>query len=215
MNELTRPTTEQYAKKLAIKGDDEKELDFINSYDWSPIVYEENGKYGLKNCIGEQLTDAKYDDFRLLSAHDLKIGARTVASIGKSEGIIILDGKGEWLVEPNYDYISYPNSIVGLFKDKKCGVMNLETKEWILPMEYDSISIENGFLFCNGIAFFDKNGKHGILNEDGKCTEAIFDEIEYDIEGSVRVRFGEEWGFVNEDGEFTLDEDESYFYYEV
>ena len=43
-------------------------------------------------------------------------------------------------------------------------------------------------------------------------TEAIFDEVETDFDGAVKVRIGESWGYINEDGMFTVDGDEACYW---
>ena len=73
-------------------------------------------------------------------------------------------------------------------------------------------SNEGGILFTNGITVFEKNGKSGVLNEYGEYTDAIFDEVDMPEMGqSIKVRIGDKWGYIAEDGSFTTDEDDAYF----
>ncbi len=53
-----------------------------------------------------------------------------------------------------------------------------------------------------------------MMREDGEHTEAIFDEVELDLEQAVKVRIGESWGCINEEGQFTEDGDEACYVYE-
>jgi hypothetical protein len=75
------------------------------------------------------------------------------------------------------------------------------------------IPLHNGFLFMNGIGLYKKDGRWGILNDAGEYTEALFDEVEEDIEGPVKVKLGEQWGFVQEDGTLSEEEDDAYFWF--
>ena len=66
--------------------------------------------------------------------------------------------------------------------------------------------------YCNGIGTFEINGKWGVMREDGEHTEAIFDEVETDFDVAVKVRIGEVWGWINEEGQFTKDGDEACYW---
>ena len=131
----------------------------------------------------------------------------------KKWGMIRIGNENEWVMEPVYDYIGFPNSITFVQKENKYGVINLTTQEFILPLELEFVSSENGFMFCNGISTYGKDGKEGVIMDNGEFTEAIFDETGVPEMGeNFQVRIGEEWGFINEKGLFTHDEDESYYY---
>ena len=210
---LPRPTVEEYTMMQALNTDSNQYLEVMNAFDWSVAIYEENGKYGLVNCLDELLLLPLFDNFRLLSSKPLVPGNKVVAKQNGLWGIIKLDGElGEWMIEPIYEYISYPNTITACYKDKKWGVLNTTTNEFIIPMICDHISLENGFIFCNGIGTFEINGKWGVMREDGEHTEAIFDEVETEFEQAVKVRIGETWGYINEDGKNTEDTDEAYYW---
>jgi hypothetical protein len=61
--QLLKPSAAQYAtfveKGLSL------DLDFLNAYDWSTVLVEQNGKYGLINCIGEQLVSPNFENFQI------------------------------------------------------------------------------------------------------------------------------------------------------
>jgi hypothetical protein len=50
------------------------------------------------------------------------------------------------------------------------------------------------------------------MREDGEHTEAIYDEVETEFDQAVKVRIGESWGYINEDGMITEDADEAYYW---
>lgn len=209
--ELLKPTKEDYLKKQHIDFDSEEDLVFVNRFNWSPEVYEVNGKKGLKNCIGEVLTDAVYDDFYNLPNFDISLHDKVVAVVNNKCGVVLLDGKGTWLVQPEYDYIGYPNQITYMKKEGKWGVYNLYENKFILPLVCDWLSHENGFLFCNEVAFYGIGDKTGVILGNGEFTRAMFDDVEMEDNGTVKVFYQKEWGYVNEEGQFTKDEDEAYF----
>ena len=213
METKLKPSREQFYKYINGVLSEDEAHDFYNTYDLENQVYEENSKFGLVNCTGEILVLPLFDDFRLLSSKPLVPGNKVVAQQNSLWGIVKVDGElGEWMIEPTYEYISYPNTIAACYKDKKWGVLNTTTNEFIIPMICDHISLENGFIFCNGIGTFEINGKWGVMREDGEHTEAFFDEVELDLEQAVKVRIGETWGYINEDGKFTVDRDESCYW---
>ena len=65
--------------------------------------------------------------------------------------------------------------------------------------------------FLNGTSIFKIEGKYGVLDAGGDMTEAIFDEVNPDLEGWVEVKYNGEWGYIDEDGQFTKDEEEASF----
>lgn len=212
-NQLPKPSPEVYATFIKNGGFSNPDLDFLNSYDWSSVLFEINGKYGLQNCIGEQLLSPVFENFQMMSNHNLKIGGRVVAEFNNKWGIISLDGNsGIWIVEPEYDYIGYPNSITMFRKADKFGVMNTDTKEWILPLICDTIYCSSGFMFINGIGVYKIAGKSGLILDSGEYTEAIYDEVDLAAEDYSKARIGDIWGYVAKDGQLVQDPDEAYFY---
>jgi hypothetical protein len=211
ITQLLKPTAAQYA--TFVEKGFSLDLDFLNAYDWSTVLVEQNGKYGLINCIGEQLVSPNFENFQMMSGHDMRIGERVVAQLNGKWGIITLDGgEGVWVVEPAYDYIGYPNTLTSFQKDNKWGVMNIATKEWILPLVCDKIYGANGFLFVNGIGVYEIGEKSGLILDNGEFTEAIYDEIDLVAEEFSKARIGDLWGFIAKDGQLVQDPDEAYFY---
>ena len=209
------PTKSDYNKYLEISNESnwtDENIDFVNQFDFDTKTFEENGQTGLKNCINEIIIPAKYEDFLILSQHVYKTGSK-VATMSKGKWGILTIGNEKWILKPEYDYVGFPNNIIYVVKDEKYGIVNLSTNEFVLPPELEFVSSENGFMFCNGIATYGKNGKEGVMMDNGEFTEAIFDETGVPEMGEYfQVRIGDQWGFINENGEFTSDEDEAYYY---
>jgi hypothetical protein len=210
-DQLPKPSKEQYA--IFNENDEDLDLDFLNAYDWSTELVEKNGKYGLVNCIGEPLLQPNFEDFQMMSGHDIKTGDRVVTKLNDKWGIITVDGgEGVWFVEPVYDFIGYPNTITSFLKGNKWGVMNIVSKEWILPLVCDKIYINNGFMFMNGVGVYEIGDKTGLISANGEFTDAIFDEVELDEDDFYKGRIGELWGYIDEDGQLVQDADEAYYF---
>src|SRR5690554_658719 len=186
-------------------------IELKQKFDWSSELIEKDGKYGLKNCVGELLAPCLFEDFKVLGGVFLKQTDRVVAQQGGKWGVLQADGSGAWLVQPEYDYISFPNRLVAVKKEENWGVLDVTTLEFIIPLEQDLVYTPNGFLFMNGVAFFEKNGKTGMLDDYGHKTEAVFDEVDYD-ESIIKVLYEGKWGYADKDGNFTEDPDENVYY---
>lgn len=211
--QLPKPTAAILAHRTTLEKESKQDelLDLLNSYDWSCEVFEENGKYGLKSCVGKVLLPAKFDNFKALANVHVNEGQKMVAMQDGKYGILRADGIGKWIVAPEFDEIGYPNIITSVYKDGKWGVINTSSGELIIPAELDLIYGGNDFIFNNGMAYFEKDGKVGVMNEDVEFTEAIFDEAEPDEHGVIVVKLNGKEGFIDENGQFTEDEDEAWF----
>jgi hypothetical protein len=218
-NELPRPSKADYEKKSAFdkamsKGelvDYNEYMDLFNRFDWSAEVFESNGKYGLKNAVGEIIVAPDYEDFMMLSSSDLQTGDWVVAQDKGKWGVLEVDGNGNWMIEPEYDYIGYPNPITHVRKNEKWGVLDINKNEFIIPLECDKVHADMGFMFTNGIAIYEKDGKVGVIIEDGRFTSPIFEDVDEE-NGFVKVKHKGEWGYINQEGEFTTSEDEEEYW---
>ena len=77
------------------------------------------------------------------------------------------------------------------------------------------MSLYEGFLFCNCIGYYKKDGLYGVISQFGNFTAPIFNRITDDIDGAVKVQLGEHWGYIKEDNTFTQDEEEAAYFFEV
>lgn len=131
----------------------------------SPAVYNENGKFGLKDENGNIVVKAQYKKFIRLGETGWLIQS------GSKFGIMNDDGK--ILVEPKYNRA---DRVLGKFaklgKGDKYGLFD-EKGFVVLPVEYSSIDLLYGgmFLTC-------KNYKYGITDHSGQMIlDNIFDDI--------------------------------------
>jgi len=213
-----KPTPADYIirEKLEKKdyGSDEHN-DFLAAFDWATEVIEKDGKYGLRNALGEELVPPAFENFKALGRLEIKNGDRVVAQYNGKWGVLIADGKGTWMVEPDYGYIGYPNDYAQVEKDGKWGVLNLPKNEFLIPPHCDNIYQMDGFMFINGIGSYEKDGKTGLVRVDGAYTEAIFEDVVLDTEETIMVKFQGEWGYLDENSKFTIDDDKiGWFFYE-
>ena len=215
---LPKLTSADYAKLRELennlknnKGGDHSCLNFQNSFDWSAYIFEKDGKYGLKSAIGEIVLPANFEDFKLLSNTDIQNGDKVVVKQNGKWGVLKAGGEGTWLIDPEFDYIGYPNNFTHVCKNDKWGVLNIPERKFLIPLECDTIQSDGGFMFINGVGIYEKDGKLGLVTENGEFTEPVFNDTDWDMEGGVKVLQNDQWGYVNEDGQFTTDEDEAYY----
>jgi hypothetical protein len=180
-------------------------------------IFKLNGKYGIRSLNNEILVPAEYDDFVLLSGFDIQKGDRITAIKDDKYGVLSVNGEStSWILEPIYEFIGVPNNVTYVYKDGEYAVYNFRDKCFIIE-HIEELSVHAPGFFCaNGIGTFTKKNKKGIITEDGRFTEANFDDIdEGDWHGLVKVKEGDQWGYVNADNNFTQDEDECAYFFEV
>ena len=194
----------------------DQHLNILNNYDWTTSVFQEGDKYGLKMWDDTILLPAIFDNFRTLTSEELHFGDKVVANLNGKEGVVLPKENGwRWLLNSEFDYITYPNDIVAVKKGEKWGIYCFNKTNYLIPIECEEITLHSGFLFMNGIGEFKKDGLWGIISDSGEYTEAIYSEVEEDIEGPVKVKLGEKWGYVKEDLTFSENEDDAYFWYSM
>ena len=222
---LLRPTPADYEKRayyeeiISEQGMDsevdDEYMEFLNRFEWGGELYMDGELCGLKNALGEVLLAPVFEDMKLLSQHDIEKGDRIVAQQNSKWGVVLADGVGTWLVQPEYDTIGYPNSLTYVCKNGKWGVLNLATFEFLIPLECDKIYADNGFMFINGVGVYEKDDRKGIVSSSGEFTGAIFDDVDCEPDEHVKVLLNGEWGYINEGNEFTSDLEEAYYFSEM
>lgn len=131
----------------------------------NPVVFNEDGKFGLKDNAGKVIVNAKYKKL-------IRLGERGwIIQSGSKFGVMSNDGT--ILVEPKY---THADRVLGKFaklgKGDKYGIFD-EMGFSVLPVEYSSIDLLYGgmFLTC-------KNFKYGITDFNGQVIlDNMFDDI--------------------------------------
>lgn len=134
----------------------------------------------------------------------------------------VIDGKGNIIIEPNYDVIQIPNPAKPIFicmseyntetKEYKTKVLN-DKKEQIFT-GYESVQAIPTETTADGVPFektvlkYKKDGKYGLINiEEKEVTKPIYDEITaipYK-EGMMLVKQGDKQGVINLNGVQVID----------
>ena len=160
----------------------------------NPVIFNDNGKFGLQDGHGAVIVEAKYKKL-------IRLGeSGWIIQKGSKFGII--NSNGTILVEPVY---SNADRILGKFvkfkKGDKYGIFD-EQGFTILPVEYSSIDLLYGgmFLTC-------KKYKYGVTDFNGQpILDNIFDDIYMPKPNSMIIVYnGEKYEITRAQGqELTL-----------
>ena len=187
----------------------------VNStpYEKSVLTYKENGKYGLINLEGKQITKPVYDE---ISSINYKEGTFLVKQ-NELEGIINMKGKViikceyESVTSDNYYSENGYNKQAGFIVSKKTedgyryGYANYRGTIILNPIytqleRVTEIANEKGVYF---IAF--KNGQAGLLKNNKEILNYEYEDIQYNVLGSIFVtKRNGKYGAVNQEGTTVL-----------
>ena len=187
----------------------------VNStpYEKSVLTYKENGKYGLINLEGKQITKPVYDE---ISSINYKEGTFLVKQ-NELEGIINM--KGKVIIKCEYESVTSDNYYSENGNKKQAGfIVNKKTEDGyrygyanyrgtiILNPIYTQlervteIANEKGVYF---IAF--KNGQAGLLKNNKEILNYEYEDIQYNVLGSIFVtKRNGKYGAVNQEGTTVL-----------
>ena len=140
-------------------------LFFQSSAFSQPVVFSDDGNFGLKDENGNIVVDAVYKKL-------IRLG-ETGWIIQKGSKFGIMNNEGKILVEPKYNRA---DRVLGKFakltKGEKCGLFD-EKGFTVLPVEFSSIDLLFGgmFLTC-------RNYKYGVTDINGlPILDNVFDDI--------------------------------------
>lgn len=187
----------------------------VNStpYEKSVLTYKENGKYGLINLEGKQITKPVYDE---ISSINYKEGTFLVRQ-NELEGIINMKGKViikceyESVTSDNYYSENGNNKQAGFIVSKKTedgyryGYVNYRGTIILNPIytqleRVTEIANEKGVYF---IAF--KNGQAGLLKNNKEILNYEYEDIQYNVLGSIFItKRNGKYGAVNQEGTTVL-----------
>lgn len=187
----------------------------VNStpYEKSVLTYKENGKYGLINLEGKQITKPVYDE---ISSINYKEGTFLVKQ-NEFEGIINM--KGKVIIKCEYESVTSDNYYSENGNKKQAGfIVSKKTEDGyrygyanyrgtiILNPIYTQlervteIANEKGVYF---IAF--KNGQAGLLKNNKEILNYEYEDIQYNVLGSIFVtKRNGKYGAVNQEGTTVL-----------
>jgi hypothetical protein len=217
---LSRPSENEFRTFRELKARNKESSDpeiqrEINkmemSLDMAVEIISENGKHGLKNAIGEIILEPAFDQLKMLPFESLDTGDLVVAKHSGKWGILRIDGKGRWIWKPAFDDVGYPDEFAFVQKGNKWGVIHVLKHEYLLPVEFDHVSKFLGFMFNDGLAFYGKDNKIGVITEKGEYTDVIFDDVKKNDEKELNILYNGQWGYVDIKGSYTKLKEESYY----
>ncbi|MDP1803187.1 MAG: WG repeat-containing protein [Bacteroidota bacterium] len=176
----------------------EKKTNYSIEEEWE--LFEENGKSGFKDENGNIIIPAKFDNA------DYFINGRAIVTVKEKKGVI--DAKGNYILEPTYDYID----------DERAGFFRLETRnrlgfanrngKIVIPLQYlDAGEVSEGLVWVEKedalVGFVDMQGKKVIdfiFDYCGDFSEGLASATKYaQEEGQEDV-----YGYINKKGNFVI-----------
>ena len=190
----------------------EWKYNFREKFDLNTEVYEENGKFGVKDILGEVLVPAKFDAIDFTFHDDHRDNLVAVALDGKM-ALVIPDGKGTLFTEFEYDSIHLEGVPYDVFlgfyvlkKGDKYGLAD-EHGHIYIPVEADGIDEP-----CYDTIPYHKNEKWGFVSiSSGIRTDAIYDDFRYDEDSYLEVIKEGKVGYIDSMGNFTENPEEKSF----
>lgn len=159
LNEKNQEIFTQYSKIEALQNVDEAGN---LSYDKDVLKVQKDGKYGLINFSGKEITTIDYDEITAISKIKNSFKVKKDGKYG------IVDNEGKMVVEPKYadiDILGKDNKSGFIVKDEngKFGIIDYSNNQ-ILNNEYDGIEKVYG----NDLYVVTVNGKQKLVNKENK-----------------------------------------------
>ena len=153
----------------------EKMSDLENKYNWFGIVFEENGKKGVKDVGGTILVPAIYDDIAFTYDYCYFRGLPIAVVKDGKLGLVTSDGKGTPLSEFDFDTISmmecHSYYILGKSEEKKCKVVDHKGNT-VVDFGADKVYDDTQSVI------YEQDGKFGMVSLTfGMHIPPIYDEI--------------------------------------
>lgn len=187
----------------------------VNStpYEKSVLTYKENGKYGLINLEGKQITKPIYDE---ISSINYKEGTFLVKQ-NELEGIINM--KGKVIIKCEYESVTSDNYYSENGNNKQAGfIVSKKTEDGyrygyanyrgaiILNPVYTQLERVTEIINENGIYFIAfKNGQAGLLKNNKEILNYEYEDIQYNVLGNIFItKRNGKYGVVNQEGNTVL-----------
>ena len=151
-------------------------------------IFEEDGKFGLKDAKGAILAPAVYDEI-FEADYNYSI---SVVQKGDLFGYLQSDGK-EWVspvYEEAFDVFDFAQEPLGEVKvNGKSGILKIYSNTWMVHADYDAIErIAYGFL---GV---EKDGRFGIYNDENRLIIPVESESPYEYDYFPELFFTKQKG---------------------
>lgn len=159
LNEKNQEILTQYNKVEGLQN-----LDTAGNltYDQNVLKVEKDGKYGLINFFGKEITAVDYEDIVSIS------GVENSFKVKKDGKYGIIDNEGKIVVEPKYvdiDVLGKDNKSGFVVKDDtaKYGIIDYSNNK-VLDIKYDSINK----IYGNDVYLVTVNGKQKLVNKENE-----------------------------------------------
>ena len=196
----------QYNNVRAIKL---KNVASLLCYEKNVLVYEKDGKQGLINFDGKEITSNEYDNIENL------LGTEGKFIVSKSGKYGIINLKGTKIIDTKYDKIDTDNYYNEETKYNKSGyiVSNTEQEGYrygyinyegkiILNIEYNEIvripEQEEVYLIAS------KNGQYGLYKEGKQIIKPEYQSISYTDNGAIILEKNDQCGIANLEGKIEV-----------
>lgn len=181
---------------------------YTEQFDWYDYPFYEGGKCGIKNVLGKVLVPCEFDDYVELFSYFAHCGAIPMKR-GDVEVLVKDDGSGDVVPGTEYPEINaaFGSPFFEFWKGDLLGFIDAEGRVLV-----DAVC-DQYYEFTNGVAAYHvAGGKWGAVLVSGDVLPAEFDAIDMPEAGEwLHVKKGGKWGFVTEEGCFTLSEAEAYW----
>lgn len=193
----------------AIGNYSEELQSLLEEYDFYDQTFEVDGKVGLKDVKGKVLVPALYKDFPERYRF-LFMRQRPIPVMGDNDkyALVSTDGTNTVLTPFEYDMLHHKECTSYYVCNKRNGDKVLAgllgvTGEVLVPCEMDIF-----YGTCNGIEVFRKDDKYGLYAIDGTYMPPMYDDVELQDDGYVKIKVGDKWGYLGSRCEFVAEDSE-------
>lgn len=153
----------------------------------------DNDKFGFIDTSGNVVVPLEFE-----KAGDFSNG---YAAAFKEDKWGFIDTSGNWVIQPSYDRVkAFSAGYALVLKEDRWRYIDASEKELTTPV------LEKYYDFDeNGIAFYRKEKKIGLMNTTGKVfLEPTYDAIKPFVEGYARVKNNDLWGMIDTEGKVII-----------
>lgn len=199
LNADNREIFTEYEKVEAIQNKDKNDNLY---YDQNVLKIQKDGKYGLINLSGKEVTTIDYDKIEAVSQIENSFRVQKEGKFG------IVDNEGKTVVQPKYseiDVLGKDNKSGFIVKDEtgKCGIISYSNSQ-ILENKYDSISK----IYGNDLYVVTANKNVKVVNKENEDVLTTgFDDIKQILssqENAVIFQKNDKYGIMNLSGEVLI-----------
>lgn len=184
--------------------------EFLDEYgyddDW---IYAKNGRVGLRGYPYNDGIPCQYDEILLTYDGNEQLEYPVAVRLNEKCGLVKADGIGTVVCPFEYDLLfrePFTDEVRYIAcKDGKYGIINIAGKEEV-PCVMDCIYKS---VFPNSPMPLLKDGKWGIYY-GSRQVQPEYDELLITDDKHIRVRLGNQWGWISFEGEFTTEAEEYY-----